>query len=59
MGVFGPVGTPKDVIAKLSTTIAAIIRTAQMKTQLADQGVEPIGSNPAEFATRIAADIEK
>jgi tripartite-type tricarboxylate transporter receptor subunit TctC len=59
VGVHGPAGTPKDVIAKLSTTIAAIIRDAQVKTQLAAQGVEPIGNNPVEFAARIAADIEK
>ena len=59
VGVLGPAGTPKDVIAKLSTTIAAIISNAQVKAQLAAQGVEPIGNNPVEFAARIAADIEK
>ncbi len=59
LGVLGPASTPKDAIAKLSTTIAAIMRDAQVKTQLAAQGVEPIGSNPVEFAARIAADIEK
>ena len=59
LGVLGPAGTPKDAIAKLSTTIAAIMRDAQVKTQLAAQGVEPIGSTPAEFAARIAADIQK
>lgn len=59
LGVLGPAGTPKDAIAKLSTTIAAIMRDVQVKTQLAAQGVEPIGSTPAEFAARIAADIQK
>lgn len=59
LGVLGPASTPMDAIAKLTTTIAAIMRDAQVKTQLAAQGVEPIGSTPAEFAARIAADIQK
>ena len=59
LGVHAPAGTPKDIIAKLSTTIAAILRNANVRTQLAAQGVEPIGNNPVEFAARITSDIEK
>ena len=59
LGVLGPAGLPKEIIGQLSAAIIAIVRNPQVKAQLAAQGVEPVGTNPAQFAAQIVGDIEK
>jgi tripartite-type tricarboxylate transporter receptor subunit TctC len=48
-GMFAPAGTPSAIIDKLSSTIAAKLRTADVTRLLEAQGAEPAGSTPAEF----------
>jgi len=48
-GMFAPAATPKPVIDKLSSTIAAKMRAPDIARQLEAQGAEPVGSTPAEF----------
>lgn len=48
-GMFAPGGTPKAVVDKLSSTIAAQLRTPEVARVLEAQGAEPAGSTPAEF----------
>ena len=48
--VVGPAGIPQDVLARLHGALATTLATATMKERLTGQGIEPIGSTPAQFA---------
>jgi tripartite-type tricarboxylate transporter receptor subunit TctC len=58
-GVLAPAGTPKDIIDKLSETIAKALQTPEMKERLSAQGADAVGSNPDQFAMHIKAEIDK
>jgi len=45
-----PRGTPQPVVAKLHDAIVKTLAKPEMKERLTGQGVESIGSSPAEFA---------
>src|SRR6185312_2699474 len=56
-GVLVPAGTPKDIIAKLNRAIHGILRTAEIRKAIADEGGEPgATARPDEFATFLHAD---
>ena len=58
-GIFAPAGTPAPAVLRLSNEIATVLRTEELRAKLAQQGSEPVGSNPEAFATFIAAEIPK
>jgi tripartite-type tricarboxylate transporter receptor subunit TctC len=58
-GMFAPAGTPKAVIEKLSTTIAAQVQTPEVARMLEAQGAEPAGSTPAEFGRFVQKERER
>ena len=49
-GVFAPTGTPRDVVNTLASSIAKAARSPDMRQRLLDQGAEPVGNTPEEFA---------
>jgi tripartite-type tricarboxylate transporter receptor subunit TctC len=57
--MFAPAGTPRSVIEKLSSTIAAKVRTPEVARVLETQGAEPAGSTPAEFARFVEKERER
>lgn len=58
-GVLGPPRMPKVLVTKLNGEINRILRSPEMRQTLSQQGADPLGSTPEEFATAIAADIPK
>ena len=58
-GVVGPSGMPPEVVKKLNTEINAILQQDDVKRRFADQGVEPVGGTPMQFADHIKAEILK
>lgn len=48
-GVWAPAGTPKDIVNKVSSEIAKLIREPEIAKRIADLGSIPVGSTPAEF----------
>ena len=58
-GVLAPAGTPRDVVNRLSTEIARIARSPDMRERLEGMGAEPVGSTPEEFGAVMARDIAK
>jgi len=57
--VLAPAGTPKPVVDTLNKHIVAILRTPDVSEHLTSQGVEPIGSTPAQLAAHIKAELPK
>jgi tripartite-type tricarboxylate transporter receptor subunit TctC len=49
-GIFAPSATPREVVNTLATAIAKAARSPDMRQRLLDQGAEPVGNSPEEFA---------
>lgn len=58
-GVLYPSGVPAQIVSKAREEISRIIRLPDVTQRLLSQGVEPIGSTPAEFAQTIRKDMAK
>jgi tripartite-type tricarboxylate transporter receptor subunit TctC len=59
LGLMAPIGTPKPIIAKLNTEIAAIMRRPDVVQAWAAQGAEPTFMTPEQFETFLRRDIDK
>ena len=58
-GIFAPVKTPKDIVAKLSTEIARLLATPETRGSLSKIGVNVLGGSPEEFAAYIRREDAK
>ena len=58
-GVLAPANTPRPIVDKLNKTIVEALKTPEIEKFLAEQGLEPAGNSPEEFAKLMHADIEK
>ena len=47
------------VVAKLNTAILSALRVPDVREQMARQGLDPIGSSPAEFAAHLQRETTK
>ncbi len=51
MGLLAPKGTPAPIIEKLQREVLQALATSEVKTYMANAGIEIVGSTPAEFGT--------
>ena len=58
-GMLAPAGTPASVILKLHQEIAKVLQLPDIREKLLNQGLEPVGSTPEEFAAAIRVEIDK
>jgi tripartite-type tricarboxylate transporter receptor subunit TctC len=58
-GVLAPAGTPKDIVATLNTAILKVLGQPEFHSLLVTNGMEPIGSSPADFSSYIDKEIVK
>jgi tripartite-type tricarboxylate transporter receptor subunit TctC len=58
-GLVAPAGVPKEVVTRLHTETAKILRQADVKEKLANVGADPGGNSPEEFAAFIRAERTK
>ena len=49
-GVLAPSATPREIIATLAGAIAKAAHTPEVRQRLLDQGAEPVGNYPEQFA---------
>ncbi|OVZ61301.1 hypothetical protein CDO44_06600 [Pigmentiphaga sp. NML080357] len=57
-GLAAPVGTDPQVIEKFSAALREVLKDPAVRKQYTDIGVAPIGSTPAEFASRIKEEAQ-
>jgi len=57
--VVAPAGTPREVLAKLNRTLVATVANPELRTQLANQGAQAVGSSPDELREFMQAEGEK
>jgi tripartite-type tricarboxylate transporter receptor subunit TctC len=58
-GFMAPAKTPRPIVNKLQQEIRAITFSPDVKKQLIDQGNEPLGDTPEEFAKTMKVDADK
>ncbi|MBI4189169.1 MAG: tripartite tricarboxylate transporter substrate binding protein [Betaproteobacteria bacterium] len=58
-GMLAPAGTSRDIITRLNSELANIIRMPDIRERFAKMGLEPITNTPEEFAAYIKAEIAK
>ncbi len=57
--LLAPARTPQPIIGKLNAQVVAILSSAEVQERLAGQGVEPIGSTPAQLAVHLKSELAK
>jgi tripartite-type tricarboxylate transporter receptor subunit TctC len=57
--LIAPAGTPPDIVKRVSTEIAAIVRADDIKARFDEMGVVPVGSTPEELDAFLTAEIAK
>ena len=58
-GIFAPAGTPREVVQKLNTEIAKIIRMPDVRAKWDQLGAEPVENTPQQFATWLSSEALK
>ena len=58
-GLLAPAGTPEAIITKLHAEVVRALRSPDVAERFAVQGIDVIGSSPAEFAAFIRQDVAK
>ena len=58
-GILAPAGTPKDVVAKLNSSINAALKMDDVRSRLMGAGIEIQGGTPEQFAAVIRNEIDK
>ena len=57
--LFGPAGLPRELVALLSTEIAAILAQPEVREGLQKQGLNPVTGTPEELARLVETDLER
>jgi tripartite-type tricarboxylate transporter receptor subunit TctC len=58
-GMVVPGATPRPVVHRISADVNALLKQPKVRTQLAEMGLEPVGSTPEQFDAYIKAEIDK
>jgi tripartite-type tricarboxylate transporter receptor subunit TctC len=58
-GLLAPAGTPPEIVAALANASMKAARSPELKPRLLEQGAEPIGGTPEEFAKLLREEIAK
>ena len=58
-GVFAPSATARDIVATLAGAIAKAARSPDVRARLLEQGAEPVGNSPEEFAKMLREEVSK
>lgn len=59
-GVIVPAKTPSDIVAKLNSTLNAIVATPDVSARIKDLGMQPVGTgSPAELAAFLQSEIAR
>jgi tripartite-type tricarboxylate transporter receptor subunit TctC len=56
-GVLAPANVPREIIARLNTTIAKIMSTTEMKEAFMKQGLDPASNTTEEFGKFIRDEV--
>jgi tripartite-type tricarboxylate transporter receptor subunit TctC len=58
-GVLAPAATPRAVVDTLAAAVIKAARTPDIRSRLLEQGAEPIGNTPEEFARQLREEVAR
>jgi tripartite-type tricarboxylate transporter receptor subunit TctC len=58
-GVLAPAATPRDVVDTLAAAVIKAARSPDIRSRLLEQGAEPIGNTPEEFARQLREEVAR
>jgi len=58
-GLLAPRGTPREIIAVLAAGVARAAKDPEVRKRLEEQGGEPVGGTPEEFAALLREEVAK
>src|SRR5687767_11879583 len=58
LGLMGPAGVPRDIVARLNGEANKALQRRDVQDWFATQGMDPLGGSPDVFGARIRTDIE-
>ena len=58
-GIFAPAKTPPNLVTRLSSEIAKVLQSAEVRQKLIDSAVEPVGSTPQELTAVMKAEMAR
>jgi tripartite-type tricarboxylate transporter receptor subunit TctC len=58
-GLLGPAGMPREIAMKIQAEVVRVLKIPEIRDKLIQQGVDPVGSTPDEFAAYIKSETEK
>ena len=58
-GTLAPARTPPEIVARLGTAIAQVLKIPDIRDKLVDLGFDPIGGSPTEYAALLAKETDK
>ena len=59
VGMLAPARTPHEVIARLNAEVVKVLSLTEVKDRFAEQGLDVVGSTPAEFDARIRSELAR
>jgi tripartite-type tricarboxylate transporter receptor subunit TctC len=59
LGVFAPVKTPDQIIARLNQAISQHLKTPEIREKFLNAGSEVVASSPAELSSTVTADMAR
>jgi tripartite-type tricarboxylate transporter receptor subunit TctC len=57
--LLAPAATPREVVKTLSAATVRAAHSPELKQKLVDQGAEPVGSSPEEFAAMLKSEVAR
>ena len=58
-GIFAPIGTPREIVARLNSVVGGALSTPEMKASWASKGIEFVPNTPEQFAAKVQYDYDK
>ena len=58
-GLFAPVGTPQDIVSRVSAEVVNVVKLPDVRDSFHKQGAEAVGMTPEQFAAYQKAEIAK
>jgi tripartite-type tricarboxylate transporter receptor subunit TctC len=59
VGILAPANTPRPIVDRLQSEIAAVLQMPEVKERYAVLGIDPVGNKPDEYAAQIRADLAR
>lgn len=58
-GALAPAGTPVNIVNRLNSEMVKVLHHPEVKSRLTDEGAEPVGNSPQQFAAFILSERSK